>query len=116
MEKTPRSVTLLLNVAHGIDHMFLLIFATAVASIAVDFGYTKWEDLMPYAVGAFAMFGPALFLMAVRLQLLLAAGGVTVPFLTLVRLHYLGFFFNTFIIDSPLMEGGISFSASCNRE
>ena len=52
-----RLVSLLLNMAHGIDHMFLLIFATAVASIAADFGYTKWEDLMPYAVGAFAMFG-----------------------------------------------------------
>ncbi|HYH42741.1 MAG TPA: MFS transporter [Burkholderiales bacterium] len=52
-----RAVSLLLNVAHGIDHMFLLIFATAVGSIAVDFGYAKWEDLMPYAVGAFALFG-----------------------------------------------------------
>jgi MFS family permease len=52
-----RLVSLLLNAAHGIDHMFLLIFATAVASIAQDFGYTNWEDLMPYAVGAFAMFG-----------------------------------------------------------
>jgi MFS family permease len=50
-------VTLLLNVAHGIDHMFLLIFATAVASIAAEFGYANWGDLMPYAVGAFAMFG-----------------------------------------------------------
>jgi MFS family permease len=53
----PRVVSLLLNIAHGIDHMFLLIFATAVASIAVEFGYTKWEDLMPYSVGAFALFG-----------------------------------------------------------
>ena len=53
----PRIVSLLLNVAHGIDHMFLLIFATAVASIALEFGYTKWEDLMPYSVGAFALFG-----------------------------------------------------------
>src|SRR5687768_243930 len=53
----PRAITLLLNIAHGIDHMFLLIFATAVASIALDFGYANWEDLMPYAVGAFALFG-----------------------------------------------------------
>jgi MFS family permease len=53
----PRSITLLLNIGHAIDHMFLLIFATAVASIAVDFGYADWTDLMPYAVGAFAMFG-----------------------------------------------------------
>src|SRR5688500_8206676 len=50
-------VSVLLNVAHGIDHMFLLIFATAVASVAADFGYANWEDLMPYAVGAFALFG-----------------------------------------------------------
>ena len=52
-----RSAILLLNVAHGIDHMFLLIFATAVASIAADFGFARWEDLMPFGVGAFAMFG-----------------------------------------------------------
>ena len=53
----PPVVSFLLNVAHGIDHMFLLIFATAVASIAADFGYAQWEDLMPYSVGAFALFG-----------------------------------------------------------
>ena len=53
----PRVVRLLLNVAHGMDHMFLLIFATAVAAIATEFGYANWEDLMPYAVGAFALFG-----------------------------------------------------------
>lgn len=48
---------LLLNVAHAIDHWVLLIFATAVSSIAVDFGFTRWEDLMPYATGAFFAFG-----------------------------------------------------------
>ena len=53
----PSVIKLLLNVAHGIDHMFLLIFATAVATIALEFGYTQWEDLMPYSVGAFALFG-----------------------------------------------------------
>lgn len=53
----PQVVTLLLNVGHGVDHMFLLIFATAVAAIAADFGYASWSDLMPYSVGAFAMFG-----------------------------------------------------------
>jgi len=53
----PRIVNLLLNVAHGIDHMFLLIFATAVATIAAEFGYANWADLMPYSVGAFALFG-----------------------------------------------------------
>jgi MFS family permease len=56
-QQFPRVVSLLLNVGHAIDHMFLLIFATAVGSIAIDFGFSKWEDLMPYAVGAFAMFG-----------------------------------------------------------
>ncbi len=53
----PPIVNLLLNIAHGIDHMFLLIFATAVATIAVEFGYSTWTDLMPYSVGAFALFG-----------------------------------------------------------
>jgi MFS family permease len=53
----PRSITLLLNAAHAIDHMFLLIFATAVVAIAADFGYANWDDLMPYAVPAFFLFG-----------------------------------------------------------
>ena len=57
MTPLPRTTSLLLNVAHAIDHMFLLIFATAVGAIAADFGMARWEDLMPYGVGAFAMFG-----------------------------------------------------------
>src|SRR4249920_550335 len=52
-----RPVALLLNVAHAVDHMFLLIFATAVAAIAADFGFADWESLMPYGVGAFFLFG-----------------------------------------------------------
>jgi MFS family permease len=48
---------LLLNVGHALDHLFLLIFATAVAAIAQDFGFQRWEDLMPYTAGAFVMFG-----------------------------------------------------------
>lgn len=52
-----RSVTLLLNIAHAIDHLFLLIFATAVAAIAKDFGLARWEDLMPFGAGAFLLFG-----------------------------------------------------------
>jgi MFS family permease len=47
----------LLNIAHALDHLFLLIFATAVTAIAVDFGIARWEDLMPYGAGAFALFG-----------------------------------------------------------
>ncbi|MBX3663885.1 MAG: MFS transporter [Burkholderiales bacterium] len=53
----PAIVRLLLNTGHAIDHMFLLIFATAVATIAIEFGYDNWTDLMPYSVGAFALFG-----------------------------------------------------------
>ncbi len=52
-----RPTALLLNVAHALDHMFLLVFATAVGAIAADFGLARWEDLMPYGVGAFALFG-----------------------------------------------------------
>jgi MFS family permease len=47
----------LLNIGHAIDHMFLLIFATAVTSIAADFGMGRWEELMPYGVAAFFFFG-----------------------------------------------------------
>ena len=53
----PRAVVLLLNVGHALDHLFLLIFATAVVSIAAEFGFSRWEDLMPYGVGAFFLFG-----------------------------------------------------------
>ena len=52
-----RALSLLLNAGHAIDHMMLLIFATAVGAIAADFGFAHWEDLMPYSVGAFFLFG-----------------------------------------------------------
>jgi MFS family permease len=48
--------SLLLNIGHGMDHLFLLIFATAVAAIAAEWGMA-WQDLMPYTVGAFVLFG-----------------------------------------------------------
>jgi len=48
---------LLLNIAHAIDHLMLLVFATAVGAIAAEFGVGRWEDLMPYTTGAFVMFG-----------------------------------------------------------
>jgi MFS family permease len=57
MTEVKRPVALLLNIAHAIDHMFLLIFATAVTAIAADFGFPDWESLMPYGVGAFMLFG-----------------------------------------------------------
>ncbi len=51
------AVSRLLNFGHALDHTFRLIFATAVASIATEFGFARWEDLMPYSAGAFLMFG-----------------------------------------------------------
>ena len=53
---TARSTALLLNAGHALDHLFLLIFATAVGAIAADWGMV-WQDLMPYTAGAFVMFG-----------------------------------------------------------
>jgi len=53
---TGKATALLLNAGHALDHLFLLIFATAVAAIAADWGMV-WQDLMPYTAGAFVMFG-----------------------------------------------------------
>ncbi|MFN3629714.1 MAG: MFS transporter [Casimicrobiaceae bacterium] len=52
-------VRLLLYLGHALDHLALLIFATAVAPIAAEFGFARWEELMPYTAGAFLMFGLA---------------------------------------------------------
>ncbi|MFZ2652838.1 MAG: MFS transporter [Burkholderiaceae bacterium] len=57
MSHISRRTALLLNVAHALDHFFLLVFATSVATIASEFGFARWEDLMPYSVGAFILFG-----------------------------------------------------------
>ncbi|MEK0416463.1 MAG: hypothetical protein RI949_469 [Pseudomonadota bacterium] len=59
-ETPPRHSTttvVLLHLAHAVDHLFLLIFATTVSSMAPDFGFTQWQDLMPFGVGAFILFG-----------------------------------------------------------
>jgi len=48
--------SLLLNVGHALDHLFLLIFATAVGAVATQWDML-WQDLMPYTSGAFVMFG-----------------------------------------------------------
>ena len=53
----PGMVRGLLNIAHALDHLFLLIFAAAVTTIAADMGVQQWQDLMPYGAGAFFMFG-----------------------------------------------------------
>src|SRR5262249_36263851 len=62
MRETPIAMTnasptaLLLNVGHALDHLFLLIFATAVSAIAAEWRMI-WQDLRPYTVGAFVLFG-----------------------------------------------------------
>ncbi|MFM7206328.1 MAG: hypothetical protein ACKO4T_06650 [Planctomycetaceae bacterium] len=48
MAGSPRATVLPLNVAHALDHLVLLVFATAVIAIAPEFGIARWEDLMPY--------------------------------------------------------------------
>ena len=53
----PLQTRLLLNAAHAVDHLVLLIFASAVSSMAAEFGMESWQDLMPYTAGAFLMFG-----------------------------------------------------------
>jgi MFS family permease len=57
MSLITRPAALLLNIGHALDHLFMLIFAAAVTSIAAEFGFERWEDLMPYGVGAFFLFG-----------------------------------------------------------
>ena len=57
LDEHSRLVMLMLNIGHAIDHMFLLVFAAAIGAIAADFGFSHWEDLMPYGVGAFLLFG-----------------------------------------------------------
>jgi glycosyltransferase 2 family protein len=56
---------------------------------------------LPRLALALLAFGPAIFLMSVRWQMLLRMSRVVVPFGTIVRLHYMGFFFNMF------MPGGL---------
>jgi uncharacterized protein (TIRG00374 family) len=62
----------------------------------------SWRTMFENADGtklawAVLAFGPALFLMGIRLHMLLVASGVRVPLFTVIRLHYMGFFFNSFM-------------------
>lgn len=57
MRPMNRPTSLLLNAAHALDHLVLLVFASAVAAIATEFQIARWEDLMPFTAGAFIMFG-----------------------------------------------------------
>jgi hypothetical protein len=55
-----KSTKLLLNIGHALDHMFLLIFATAVTTIAKDFGIEQWEDLDAIQRGGVFLLWPGL--------------------------------------------------------
>lgn len=52
----PATVILFINIAHALDHLFMLIFATAVLTIASDFG-VSYGELLPLALGCFVAFG-----------------------------------------------------------
>jgi len=51
-----RITNLFLNLGHALDHLMLLVFATAVIGIAAEFGLA-YGDMLPLATGAFVMFG-----------------------------------------------------------
>jgi len=52
----PAARTLFLNMAHFLDHLFMLIYATAVITIAAEFGKTYGEILV-FATPGFVLFG-----------------------------------------------------------
>jgi uncharacterized protein (TIRG00374 family) len=76
------------NGADGADRRFTLLPGIHTVLAGLD---GRWLLM------AFLLFGPPIFLMAVRWRILLVASGIDIPFFILVRLHYLGFFFNTFM-------------------
>jgi MFS family permease len=52
----PPTVILFINIAHALDHLFMLIFATAVLTMAGEFG-VLYGELLPLALGCFIAFG-----------------------------------------------------------
>jgi uncharacterized protein (TIRG00374 family) len=74
--------------AGGAERRFVLLPGLGTVVRGLD---GRWMLL------GFLLFGPPIFLMVVRWRILLRASGIDVPFFVLVRLHYLGFFFNTFM-------------------
>ncbi|CEJ14634.1 L-galactonate transporter [bacterium YEK0313] len=52
----PQTVVAYVNVAHALDHLMMLIFATAVLTMAVEFG-VPFGDLLPLSLGGFIAFG-----------------------------------------------------------
>ena len=52
----PLSMTVLLNLGHTLDHLFMLIFPTAVIVLAPEFGM-PYAEMLPLALGGFIAFG-----------------------------------------------------------
>jgi MFS family permease len=51
-----RLTNLFLNIGHAIDHLVLLVYATAVIGMAAEFNLS-YGEMLPLATGAFVMFG-----------------------------------------------------------
>jgi MFS family permease len=51
-----RIVNLFLNIGHALDHLMMLVYATAVIGIASELNLT-YNEMLPLATGAFVMFG-----------------------------------------------------------
>jgi MFS family permease len=51
-----RITNLFLNIGHGLDHLMMLVYATAVIGIANELNLT-YNEMLPLATGAFVMFG-----------------------------------------------------------
>ena len=52
----PRSVTLLLNLGHALDHLLMLIFPTVVLAMGAELG-RGYAELLPLSLGGFIAFG-----------------------------------------------------------
>ncbi|MBN8939003.1 MAG: MFS transporter [Rhizobiales bacterium] len=52
----PTTVIAYINIAHALDHLMMLIFATAVLTMATEFG-VPFGDLLPLSLGGFIAFG-----------------------------------------------------------
>ena len=51
-----RSMTLLLNLGHALDHLLMLIFPTVVLAMSAELG-RGYADLLPLSLGGFVAFG-----------------------------------------------------------
>jgi len=89
---TGERVRIALSDVEGPKASFELLPGMRTLLRQLDFSVLGW---------ALVAFGPAIFLMAVRWQTLLVMSEVRIPFWIVVRLHYMGLFFNMF------MPGGL---------